>query len=89
MEIRGGAISKGNGEGDSLRGLLQEFLLEFVFTLCLLLQEVDKAKVDISGFAVESRVKLVDSSLNREAGQGMALLGGCKIHICQISLSII
>ena len=25
VEIRGGAISKGNGEGDSLKGLLQEF----------------------------------------------------------------
>ena len=32
VEIRGGAISKGNGEGDSLRGLLQEFLLTFYFS---------------------------------------------------------
>ena len=30
MEIRAGAISKGNGEGDSLRGLLQEFTFSFL-----------------------------------------------------------
>ena len=36
VEIRGGAISKGNGEGDSLKGLLQEFpfLYFSTFILC-------------------------------------------------------
>ena len=36
VEIRGGAISKGNGEGDSLKGLLQEFpfLYFSTFIIC-------------------------------------------------------
>ena len=49
VEIRGGAISKGNGEGDSLRGLLQEFLLKFV--LFWLLHEFLSSLIFILGMA--------------------------------------